>query len=296
MKTILLTALLFCFVPFLSAQTFDLEYIYSEEPWPFLNPALVKEDKLYLAGSDYTCHDGIVVGMDESGVSFKTNLKPGGYWQVTDIDWNTTSDLLVGCGYWRESDDYISNTDGLYVFGLDADGNLLFENLLTISDYPEFYFLHSFPSTLTTKTDSGTIIGIHWHLVWFDEIGNLTDIQLEVVDTTLLGITQIHDTLILAHTESDLHLLNGQGELQETIAANSIIQSMYLEADKVYILTLDHLMVYDLVAETIELTSDFFTSIENPTGITGNSNDLFIYQKGVLNTKYIQLNKNDFQI
>ncbi len=277
----------------MSGQSYDLTYIFSDTKWIDLPLEVVHNDTIYLAGSEYLCFDGLVVGMDETGPLFKTNPESGGYWRISDIEWSDETNMLIGCGTWFTSSDLADfNSDGLLVFGIDKDGTLLFKNKLIIAQHPDLYNPFPGSQSLCPTFDNRFIAALGKHLLWYDYNGNLLDSLLNVSNNFLRDIEYLNDSLLMAHTETDIYLISHEGVVTQTINVIGIIQNAVVDEEKIYCLTNEELFVYNLSDQTSFSTNNFFTVIPTPDFLTTNDSSLFIFSK----EKFIRLDKSSLTI
>lgn len=290
--------LLTLFIPILlDAQIQGQEYIYSQIEWATTNTGIKIGDNVYFGGSDFLCKNAMVtcVGPNDNLI-FRTSLESG-YWEVGDIIYQENENRILGCGFYSSSDDFPDGNLGPTVFAMDLNGNLLFQ---TILDENTFGQLGNHNTEVTYTINGDIVMATKDKLLWFDESGAYQSAQTISSEPDILGIKRVNDDELLAYSESKLYTMDHEGLVLQTITVGlGTINSLFVSNNITYALTANGLFHYSSVDQSTGNHTGFLSAISIPTGICGNADKLFIYEKSNPDVDYekiLMLNKNSFAV
>lgn len=290
----------FITIPFVFSQDINQEYIFTKDDFTEINTALNIGDNTFFGGSISSCRTGIVgIITSDNNNQFFENIELG-YWGVDELELRSEDNVVIGSGYWYEGDD-IPGQSGPYVFGMDADGNTVFSKFLSeigeitpaVSSYIKTYLTHTI--------SGGIVIAYGSYIAWLDSVGELQDSINYNYENDFKNIDRINDDILFAYTKRELLLINHIGEEINLINSDEDILDVYSDDENIYCLRTNDILIYDFNADVISYSTIYLNSIDEAKGITGNSNSLFLYEKGIHGLtngedQVIQLNKSDLSV
>ncbi len=280
----------------LLAQNIDQEYIYSKIKHDYFYTGINVNETTYLGGSKTTCQNGSVASISHDNIVGFNHVIPQdhveSFWHVSDLEYRESDSLLIGCGNWSLTFDVGTDLDGHYIFGMDLEGNTIFESHL-----PGIF---SSNPNLTLLPNDDMVIVRNSGLAFLNTIGEITEtIVLSHYTNPILNVGDLGNNKIFTYNSNNIYFLNHQGDLLDSLPSNEPIIDSYHDDTHIYFLRESDLMIYDLNTEIISYSNSYNSEIDSPQKIIGNSNSIFLYElnnSSFDNDEIIQINKTSLDV